>query len=103
MYELGCLMGDGIRALIYSTKVIITTPRESRGKYRKRRSEAEENARIAGCKTLSLSFSKHLGYIAREAMAKEELESLIYEAGITPQELRDELTSRIAKIPGIFI
>jgi hypothetical protein len=103
MYGVGCVIGDGIRALMYSTKVLITSPRESGKKYRKRLTEAEENARIAGCKKVVLDLAGALGYIAREAMSKGELESLIFESGITPQQLVDEIYKRIAKIPGIFI
>jgi hypothetical protein len=103
LLEVGRVVGDGIGGLIYSIKVLVLTPKESRKAYRRRLTESEENARIAGCKKVTLDFATMLGYISREVMSKEELESLIFESGITPQELRDELQRRIAKIPGIFL
>ena len=82
MREVGGVIGDGMRALFQATKDGIRH-RESGKTYRKRLSESEENERIAGCKKVVLDFATALGYIAREAMSKQELESLIFEAGIT--------------------
>jgi hypothetical protein len=102
MREVGGVIGDGVRALVQTTKDVIWH-RESGKTYRKRLSESEENARIAGCKKVVQDFAFALGYIAREAMSREELESLIFDTEISPGRLFDELMRRIAKIPGIFL
>src|SRR6516165_87406 len=81
LLEVGRVVGDGIGGLIYSIKVLVLTPKESRKAYRRRLTESEENARIAGCKKVTLDFATMLGYISREVMSKEELESLIFESG----------------------
>jgi transcriptional regulator with AAA-type ATPase domain len=62
----------------------------------------DESARQAGCQEVVLSFAKHLGYVARECMSREELAQKI-DAGIHPDDLADELHSRIDKIPGIIL
>ena len=63
----------------------------------------DEPAREAGCKQVVLDFASALGYIAREAMSKAELEHKIYTQKVTSEELAGELHKRIAKIPGITL
>ena len=63
----------------------------------------DEPARQEGCKQVVLDFASALGYIAREAMSKAELEHKIYTQKVTAEELAGELHKRIAKIPGITL
>src|SRR5438067_397896 len=67
------------------------------------KSEADETKREAGCKQVVLEFARALGYIARQAMSKAELEHKIYTQKVTPEELAGELHKRIAAIPGITL
>ena len=67
------------------------------------KSEADETSREAGCRQVVLEFAGALGYIARIAMSKEELEDKIYTQKVTPEELAGELHKRIAAIPGITL
>src|SRR2546421_3720918 len=48
-------------------------------------------------------FATELGYIARIAMSKEELEHKIYAQKVTPEELAGELHERIAAIAGTHL
>ena len=67
------------------------------------KSEADETKREAGCKQVVLEFAGALGYIARQAMSKAELEHKIYTQKVTAEELAGELRQRIAAIPGITL
>jgi hypothetical protein len=62
-----------------------------------------EPEREAGCKQVVFEFAAAIGYIARQAMSKEELENKIYTQKVTPEELAGELHKRIAAIPGITL
>jgi hypothetical protein len=67
------------------------------------RSAQDETTREAGCKQVVFEFAAAIGYIARQAMSKEELEHKIYTQKVTPEELAGELHKRIADIPGIML
>ena len=67
------------------------------------KSEEDETSREAGCKQVVLEFAAALGYIARQAMSRAELENKIYTQKVTPEELAGELHKRIAAIPGITL
>jgi len=64
--------------------------------------QVSEAERQAGCKQIALSYATHLGYIARECMSREEVERLI-DGGIAPQDLANELATRIDECPGIIL
>jgi hypothetical protein len=66
------------------------------------RSKEDETIRIARVRQVVLDFANGLGFIAREAMSREELEQKI-DSGISAEELASELRSRIEKIPGIVL
>src|SRR5262245_57184717 len=66
------------------------------------RSAQEEANRQAGCRTVVLEYAEYLGFIAREAISRDELEKLI-DGGIEPEDLSREIQSRIEKIPGIML
>ena len=61
----------------------------------------DENQRLAGCREVVLEMINQLGFIAREAMSREELEEKI-DSGITPDELRRELYTRMQADTGNF-
>lgn len=63
----------------------------------------DEPTRQEGCKQVVLEFAAALGYIARLAMSKAELEQKIYTEKVTPEQLAGELHQRIAEIPGIML
>jgi TraM recognition site of TraD and TraG len=63
----------------------------------------DETTREAGCRQVVLDYAGALGYIARLAMSKDELEHKIYTEKVTPEELAGELHKRIAEIPGITL
>src|SRR4051794_2876770 len=66
------------------------------------RLEQDETRRMAGCKQVVLEYAEALGFIAREAISRDELEQLIDE-GINPDDLAREIQTRIDKIPGIML
>jgi len=63
----------------------------------------DEVTREAGCRQVVLDYGGALGYIARLAMNKAELEHKIYTEKVTPEALAGELHKRIAEIPGITL
>jgi hypothetical protein len=62
----------------------------------------DESKRQAGCREVVLSYATHLGYIARECMSREEIEQKI-DSGIAPQDLANEIQTRIDARPGIIL
>lgn len=61
-----------------------------------------ENRRLAGCKQVVLDFLDALGFIAREAITRAELEKLI-DSGISPDDLGREIRRRIDATPGVML
>jgi len=56
------------------------------------RSEQDETTREAGCKQVVFEFAAAIGYIARQAMSKEELENKIYtQKVVVSLNCRDEV------------
>jgi hypothetical protein len=76
------------------------TTRGSRVKTSK--SALSEPARMAACRDVVMHFATAYGHIARECMTREELEAKI-DSGIAPQDLSQELHSRIAAMPGVVL
>ena len=96
---LGGLIGAGIHTLIIST-ARSSTSLPAPTKVQKQ--EMDENQRLAGCRELVLEMVNQLGFIAREAMSREELEEKI-DSGITPDELREELYARMLQYRELYL
>src|SRR5688500_13340027 len=64
--------------------------------------EQEENRRLAGCEEVVVNYANALGYIAREAINRDELAKKI-DNGIQPDQLKQEIDRRIAAVPGIIL
>jgi hypothetical protein len=99
-YGLGCLLGDGLRNLIF----FIFQPRDRRSKslIKAEKDQALQTAKFSDCRQAVLSFALAFGYMTRDIMSPQELEAKIV-SGIDAQELIDELYTRMGKIPGIFL
>lgn len=67
-----------------------------------RRAQAAERGRVEECGQVVLFFANHLGYIARDAISRPELASLI-DAGRTGRELAEIISERINEIPGLTL
>jgi hypothetical protein len=64
---------------------------------------AENDARrVSECERVAGEYLRYFGYIAREAMNRDELLAKI-KTGISPDDLNQELQSRIQKVPGIVL
>lgn len=87
------------RALVNSFRESNTSPGEQT---KITKLHQDENARMAGCREVVLSYANHLGYIAREVITRAELDRLI-ESGIAPQTLADEIETRIDEYPGVIL
>jgi hypothetical protein len=96
---IGGLIGSGIHALI---KLIAREATSLPAQTKTQKKEMDETQRLAGCREIVLEVANHLGFIAREAMSREELEHKI-DSGITPEELAGELHTRIQAVPGIVL
>jgi hypothetical protein len=97
--KLGTLIGAGIHGII----ILISRSSTSLPAQTKvQKKELDENQRLAGCREVVLEMVNFLGFIAREAMTREELEEKI-DGGITPDALRWELHTRIQAVPGIVL
>ena len=97
--KLGVLLGAGIQKLFLSG-LRASTRLPAQTKVQKK--EMDENQRLAGCREVVLEAINNLGFIARECMSREELEEKI-DSGISPDELRWELHTRMQAIPGIVL
>jgi hypothetical protein len=64
--------------------------------------EQEENRRLAGCEEIVVTYANALGYIAREAIKREEIGEMI-DHGIQPDQLKAAIDRRIATVPGIIL
>ncbi|HTP24989.1 MAG TPA: hypothetical protein VMK12_04935 [Anaeromyxobacteraceae bacterium] len=64
-----------------------------------RRASAAEDRRVRECGEVVLFYANNLGYIARQAVEREELRQLI-EEGISPGRLSRLLAERCAEIEG---
>jgi hypothetical protein len=65
-------------------------------------SEDAEARRMAGCREVVLQYAEALGFIAREAITRNELEKLI-DSGIQPDNLAGEIQKRIDAKPGVML
>ena len=72
--NLGFMLGDGIRALVRGGLHALGQKRTPRSVIKAQKKESVETERIAGCRKVVLDFANGLGFIAREAMSREELE-----------------------------
>ena len=79
-----------------------TKPRQPKAYISKAQVIEAEQARQAGCRDVVMSYVNTLGFIAREAISREEIETLI-DGGINPESLSREIQSRIAPIPGVML
>lgn len=101
--HIGLFIGTGVNAIFMGAlKAANRRSRPSRAAVKLQRTQEDETTRIAGVRQVVLDFANALGFIAREAMSREELEQKI-DSGITAEELAAELRSRIEKIPGIVL
>jgi hypothetical protein len=66
------------------------------------RAEQEESRRLAGCEEIVVTYAQAVGFIAREAIKREELAQMI-DNGCQPDELKREIDRRIAQVPGIIL
>ncbi len=62
----------------------------------------EERQRMDGCKEVIQYFANNLGYVAREAMSRNEIWGRI-QNGISPDDLAEELMDRIEAVEGITL
>lgn len=62
----------------------------------------EEQRRLEGCGEVVRFFHNYLGYIAKEAIRRDELEALV-DAGATGEDLAKEICLRIAEKDGIVL
>lgn len=67
-----------------------------------RKAQATERQRVEECGEVVLFFANHLGYIARDAISRRELATLI-DAGRTGKELAEVISERIDEIPGLTL
>ena len=74
--------------------------------YNRQRKEQEQRAaerkRIEECGEIVLYFANQLGYIARQAISREELEQLI-DSGVEPGELAEQIMKRLEAIDGLVL
>jgi len=68
----------------------------------RRQAETAERKRIEACGNVVLFYANNLGYIAKQCISRDELEELI-DAGITPEDLFDEITTRVDDVPGLCL
>lgn len=76
--------------------------RRSQGEARRREEReaaAAEDRRVRECGEVVLFYANNLGYIARQAVGRDELEGLI-EGGVSPGRLSDILAERCAAVDG---
>ena len=78
------------------TFIVYKVTKNRREKERQQAKTAERK-RIEGCGNVVLFYANHLGYIARQCISRDELEELI-NAGITPDDLSDEISVRINQV-----
>jgi hypothetical protein len=103
MFDLGCLIGDGLRALLDALlRAKTRPPKQTRAEQVATRQNDNETERQAGCRKMVLELREDLGYIAAEAISMDEVNEKI-RGGITPDELAKEILSRIDKVPGITL
>jgi hypothetical protein len=94
------LLGFGV---IRATAAAFTATNTTSSRETRRDLSAEaESQRQAGCREVVLGYANHLGYIARQTMTREEIERKI-DSGISPDDLAEEIQSRINAIPGIIL
>ena len=91
-------------ALIVLVPILLYRRAKARREEERLKAEAEaaEQNRIKECGEVVLFYANHLGYIARECISRDELEELI-DAGITPDDLSDEIATRIDDVPGLCL
>ncbi len=87
------VIGGGI-ALWYQTKVSERKRREAR------RAEEFERERLAECEEVVRYFANSYGYLARAVISRDELAEQI-DAGVTAEELRDFISSRMINVDGL--
>lgn len=64
--------------------------------------ERAERQRLEACGQVVLDFANHLGYIARQAVSREELSNLI-DRGASADELAQTIADRIEALPGLTL
>jgi hypothetical protein len=64
--------------------------------------EKAERDRLEGCGEVVRFFANQLGYVARQAISREELEKRI-DAGATAEDLSQEIADRISSVPGVSL
>ena len=62
----------------------------------------QERQRVEACGRVVLDFANHLGYIARQALSREELSGLI-DQGLSADELASAIADRIEAVPGLTL
>jgi len=82
------------------TGLIIRKNAKAKREKERKQAEIAERKRIEECGNVVLFYANHLGYIARQCISRDELEELI-DAGITPDDLSDEISVRMNEVPGI--
>jgi hypothetical protein len=98
--RIGLLIGAGIQKLYL--KGFETTAVRPVRQGKKFYFEEEERRRLAGCEDVVRAYANSFGYIARECISAQELEKKI-DNGITPDELSQEIQTRIQACPGIIL
>jgi hypothetical protein len=88
--------------IVFGVQAWLIIRRHNKAKQESERKQAEiaERKRIEECGNVVLFYANHLGYIARQCISRDELEELI-DAGITPDDLSDEISVRMNEVPGI--
>ena len=64
--------------------------------------EKAERDRLENCGEVVRFFANQLGYVARQAISREELEKRI-DAGASAEDLSQEIADRVASVPGVSL
>lgn len=67
-----------------------------------REAEKTERERLDACGEVVRFFANQMGYVARQAISRVELERRV-DAGVTADDLCQEVSSRIAEVPGVHL
>jgi hypothetical protein len=92
-----------VLAVVGVMAAIAITRSAARQREREARLQADaERRRVEACGQVVLDFANHVGYIARQVISKDELETLI-DQGIAPGDLGTEISRRIEDADGMVL
>jgi hypothetical protein len=100
-YYIGIFIGSAVQELFHKG-LMRANIRGVPKKTEKDSQEKSEEQRLAGCEEVVRRYALGMGFIAREAISRDELEQLI-DSGISAQGLAEEIVRRMMKVPGIWL